>query len=105
MEKHIVITKEEAIQKIQEMSDDTLFVLTFDFDDGIGVSGTGEYINRGGGERIIGEAKTRIFSGNEYMSQLNLYNVFQKDIKNIEPKGVMKTILLRGLGKDLHYLT
>lgn len=100
MGKHILITKEEAIKKIQEMPDDTLFVLTFDFEDGNGVSNNGEYIDRPGGEKIIGEAKTRVFSGNQYMSQLNLYNVFQKDIKNIEPKGVMKTILLRGLGKE-----
>lgn len=97
MEKHILVTKEEAIKKIQEMPDDALFVLTFDFEDENGISNSGEYIDKPGGEKIIGEAKTRVFSGNQYMSQLNLYNVFQKDIKNIEPKGAMKTILLRGL--------
>lgn len=100
MEKHVFVTKEEAIKKIQELPDNAVFVLTFDFDKGNGISDCGKYIDKPHGEKLIGEAVTRVFSGNEYMSQINLYNILQTDIKNIKPEGLMKTILLRGLKKN-----
>lgn len=96
MEKRIVINKEEAIKIINSMPQDTVFLLTIDLSEEK-VSDCGQLVNKQKGEKIIKESKTRIFSGNQYTSQIDLYNVFQPDIYNIKPKGIMKTILLDGI--------
>lgn len=100
MEKHIYLTKKEALKIIERLPDDAMLMFSFDFDNGEGISDSGKYIDKPTGKQMIGEAKTRIFSGNQYMSQLNLYNIFQPDVKNIRPQGVMKTILLRGIKEN-----
>lgn len=102
-EKRCVVSKKEAINilnkamdAINAMDDDALFVISIDLDREE-VSGNGKYIPRKKGEELIIKSETRIFSGNRYMSQLDLYSVRQPDIFNIKPKGVIKTILLGGI--------
>ena len=103
MEKRFAVSKgdainimKKAIAKMENMDDDTVFVLTIDLE-GDGISDHGKHIKIQSGERLIEKSETRIFSGNRYMSQLDLYTVKQPDIKNIKKKGMMKTILLPGI--------
>lgn len=103
MEKRFAVSKHDAIKimhiaidKMESMDDNSIFVLSIDLE-GDGVSDSGMHMNIEGGTNIINKSETRIFSGNRYMSQLDLYSVKQPDIENIRRKGVMKTILLPGI--------
>ena len=103
MEKRFAVSKAEAIDiiraaitKMENMNDDTVFVLSIDLD-GNGVSDHGKHVTIKSGENMIERSETRIFSGNRYMSQLDLYSVRQSDIENIRRQGMMKTILLPGI--------
>ncbi len=103
MERRFAVSKNEAInimraaiKKMECMDDNSLFVLSIDLE-GDGVSSQGIRMNIEGGTNIIDKSETRVFSGNRYMSQLDLYSVKQTDIENIRRKGVMKTILLPGI--------
>lgn len=89
----------KAIENMKEMADDTFFMLTIDLENE-SVSDCGRQISRQKGESIIKQSKTRIFSGNKYMSQLDLYSVFQPDIYNIKKEGIINTILLEGMKKN-----
>lgn len=42
---------------------------------------------------IANESKTIIYSGNQFISHVDLHSVTQQDIKNIKKEGIMKTIL------------
>lgn len=86
----------DAIATINKMSDQSIFVLSIDLDNQK-ISDRGEYIKVEKGEKIINESATRVYSGNRYMSQIDLYSVFQSDMYNIKPVGGMKTILLSGI--------
>lgn len=103
MEKRFAVNKGDAIKimrkaiaKMENMDDHTVFVLTIDLE-GDGVSDHGKHVTIKSGENIIERSETRIFSGNRYMSQLDVYSVKQPDIQNIRRKGLMKTILLPGI--------
>ena len=103
MEKRFAVSKIDAInimrtaiEKIEGMDNDSVFVLSIDLE-GDGVSDRGIRMNIEGGTNIISKSETRIFSGNRYMSQLDLYSVNQPDMKNIRRKGMMRTILLPGI--------
>ena len=103
MDKCFVVSKKDAItimhkaiEKMETVDDNSVFILTIDLD-GNGISDSGKHVTVKNGEKIIEESKSRIFSGNRYMSQLDLYSVKQPDIKNIRKKGIMKTILLPGI--------
>lgn len=85
-----------AIKKMESMDDNSIFVLSIDLE-GNGISDHGIRMNIEGGVSIIDKSETRIFSGNRYMSQIDLYSVKQPDIENIRKKGIMKTIVLPGI--------
>ncbi len=86
----------DAIRRIDDMPENSLFTMNIDLSGG-GCSCKGDYISMCSGEKMIRESATRIFSGNQYTSQLNLYSEDQPDIYNIQKKGIMKTILLPGI--------
>ena len=103
MEKRVAVSKcdainimRKAIAKMKNMDDDTVFVITIDLE-GDGISDHGKHATIKSGENMIERSETRIFSGNRYVSQLDLYSVRQPDIKNIRKKGIMKTIILPGI--------
>ena len=103
MEKRFAVSKGDAINimrkaiaKMENMDDDTVFVLTIDLE-GDGISDRGKHVTIKSGENMIERSETRIFSGNRYMSQIDLYSVRQSDIKNIRRQGIMKTIVLPGI--------
>ena len=103
MEKRFAVSKcdainimKKAIARMENMNDDTVFVLTIDLE-GDGISDYGKHVTIKGGENMIEQSETRIFSGNRYMSQIDLYSVRQSDIKNIRRQGIMKTIVLPGI--------
>lgn len=85
-----------AIKKMESMDDNSIFVVSIDLE-GNGISDHGIRMNIEGGVSIIDKSETRIFSGNRYMSQIDLYSVKQPDIENIRKKGIMKTIVLPGI--------
>ena len=103
MEKRFTVSKcgainimRTAIKKMESMNDDSIFVLSIDLE-GEGISDCGVRMSIESGTNIIDSSETRIFSGNRYVSQLDLYSVRQPDIKNIRKKGIMKTIILPGI--------
>ena len=103
MEKRFTVSKcdainimRTAIKKMESMNDDSIFVLSIDLE-GEGISDCGVRMSIESGINIIDSSETRIFSGNRYVSQLDLYSVRQPDIKNIRKKGIMKTIILPGI--------
>lgn len=103
MEKRFAVSKHDAInimrsaiKKMESMDDNSIFVFSIDLEGG-GVSDHGIRMNIEGGTSIIDKSETRIFSGNRYMSQIDLYSVKQPDIENIRKKGIMKTIVLPGI--------
>ena len=103
MEKRFTVSKYDAInimrtaiKKMESMNDDSIFVLSIDLE-GEGMSDCGVRMSIESGTNIIDSSETRIFSGNRYVSQLDLYSVRQPDIKNIRKKGIMKTIILPGI--------
>ena len=57
---------------------------------GDGISDHGKHVTIKSGENMIEQSETRIFSGNRYMSQLDLYSVRQSDIENIRRQGIME---------------
>lgn len=108
MEKRFAVSKCEAIDimrkaiaKMENMDDDTIFVLTIDLE-GNGMSNHGKRVTIKSGANMIERSETRILSGNRYVSQLDLYSVRQPDIKNIRKKGIMKTIILPGIKWNEH---
>lgn len=103
MEKRFAVSKHDAInimrsaiKKMESMDDNSIFVFSIDLEGG-GVSDHGIRMNIEGGTSIIDKSETRIFSGNRYMSQIDLYSVKQPDIENIRKKGIMQTIVLPGI--------
>ena len=103
MERRFAVSKHDAInimrtaiKKMESMNDDSIFVLSFDLE-GDGMSDCGVHMSIESVTNIIDNSETRIFSGNRYMSQLDLYSVRQPDIENIRRQGVMKTIILPGI--------
>ena len=89
------MSKREFITMIEEEYDDNdeFNVHTFDFDSGSKIS-TVEYADKKEINCIAKKSKCIIFSGNKYISSVNIHSVNQPDIYNIQPKGIMKTILL-----------
>ena len=103
MEKRFTVSKcdainimRTAIKKMESMNDDSIFVLSIDLE-GEGISDCGVRRSIESGTNIIDSSETRIFAGNRFVSQLDLYSVRQPDIKNIRKKGIMKTIILPGI--------
>ena len=103
MDVYIKVSKKQAIQilrdainRMDNIDEDVLFTLSIDLSTH-GCSSHGQKISVCSGEKLIRESVTRIFSGNQYTSQLNLYSEEQPDIYNIQKKGIMKTILLPGI--------
>ena len=103
MEKRFAVSKcdaikimRTAIKNMECMDDNSIFVLSIDLE-GDGISDRGIHMNIEGGTNIINKSETRVFSGNRYISQLDLYSVKQPDIENIRREGVMKTILFPGI--------
>lgn len=95
MEQHRRMTKREFISMIkEEYDDDAEFdVYTMNFDAGQKISNS-DRVNKHGMNLIANESKCIIFSGNKYLSHVDIHSVFQSDIYNIKAKGVMKTIIL-----------
>ena len=89
------MSKREFITMIEEEYDDNdeFNVHTFDFDSGSKIS-TVEYADKKEINYIAKKSKCIIYSGNRYISSVNIHSVNQPDIYNIQPKGIMKTILL-----------
>lgn len=95
MEQHRRMTKIEFINMIMEEFDDNVEfdVYTMNFDAGQKISNS-DRVNKQGMNLIANDSKCIIFSGNKYLSHVDIHSVFQPDIYNIKPKGVMKTIIL-----------
>lgn len=96
MEQHRRMTKRELINMIEEeYGEDAKFdVHTINFDAGQKISD----IDKVSKKRICliaNESKSIIFSGNQYLSHVDIHSVFQPNIYDIKPMGVMKTIMLR----------
>ena len=89
------MSKREFIAMIEEEYDDDVEfnVHTFDFDSGNKMSIV-SHVDKKRINCIAKNSKCIIFSGNRYMSSVNIHSVNQPDIYNIRPKGIMKTILL-----------
>lgn len=86
----------QAIAQLDNMPEDCVVTLSVD----LSLHGCSPCVTRldlSSGEKIINDAATRIFSGDEFTSQLNLYDVYQSDIFDIKAEGVLKTILLPGI--------
>ena len=86
----------DAIDRINNMDEEILFSLSLDLSTH-GCSSCGQKISMCSGEKMINESATRIFSGNQYISQIDLYSEKQADIYDIKPKGMLRTILLPGI--------
>lgn len=90
-EKEAIDIMHNAIGKTECMNNRRVFVLSIDLE-GEGISDNGAHITMEQGEKIIRESTTIIFSGNNYVSQLDLYSAKQ-DLENVKMVGTMKTIL------------
>ncbi|ENZ28669.1 hypothetical protein [Enterocloster clostridioformis] len=95
MEQYRRMNKREFISMIkEEYDDDTVFdVYTINFDSGQKISNT-DKVNKQVINVMANESKCIIYTGNQYLSHVDIHSVFQPDIYNIKPKGVMKTIML-----------
>lgn len=100
MSKRLFLSKKDAIKVLQDainqintMPENTFVMLTMDLDTDT-MSDCGRRVPLNEGEYIINSSESRIYYGNHYMSQLELYSVRQ-DIQS-QRRGVMRTILLPG---------
>ena len=90
MEQHRRMTKRELINMIEEeYGEDTKFdVHTINFDAGQKISD----IDKVSKKRICliaNESKSIIFSGNQYLSHVDIHSVFQPNIYDIKPMGCL----------------
>lgn len=92
MDKYMALTQGEVIKIIERIKESTIFVITMDLEKE-NISCEGEQLSVPQGLQIIKQAKTRVYLANNYVSQIRLYNVSQ-NLYCIQPKGVMKIILL-----------
>ena len=99
-ERHRKMSKREFINMIEENYDDDVEfdIHTINFDSGNGFSVI-NHVNKKKINIIAMNSKCIIFSGNNYMSHVDIHSVSQPDIFHIKPKGIMNTILLDGVGK------
>lgn len=92
------MSKREFISMIEEEYDDNaefdVHILNFDTNENLSMVSR---MDKNGIHCIANNSKCIIFSGNKYMSHVDIHSVNQPDIFNIRPKGVMKTILLEGI--------
>lgn len=91
--------KEMTVAEVKKLldtlpDDETLLLLTLNFDNNEKVSGIGEIVNKDGIGIIAQKAKTIIYYGDKSLSHVDMHSVRQTDIYNIQTKGILKTILL-----------
>lgn len=94
MEQYKFLTKQELKKIIDEFPEDLLYMLTINFDDKQTVSDGGQYVKKSYVKGIAKASKSIIYSGNNYVSHVDLHNVRQPDIYSVKPMGVVRTILL-----------
>ena len=95
LEQFRIMTKEEYKSMIDQFPDDTEFlVLETDFTAKRKISKRGELFNKSDVLIMAKKSKTIIFSGNQYISHIDLHSIRQPDIFNIKKMGVMNTIML-----------
>ena len=98
MDQLSIITVKEVKNLLDTYPDETPFVLlTLNFDKGEKTSGLGELINKEVIGIIAQKSGTIVYSGNKYLSQVDMHSVKQPDIHNIRPKGVLRTVLLNSV--------
>ena len=91
--KFMKVSKKEAIKILEESESDYVLISAVDFNKN--TSEISKRISKCKGSELIGAAKTIIYScSDSFMSNLDLYNTIQEDIKNLKPEGVIQTILL-----------
>ena len=97
-EQHRRMSKREFINMIEEEYDDDVefdvHTINFDAMDKISVL---DHVDKKRINIIAQNSKCIIFSGNRFISHVDIHSESQPDIYNIRPRGVMKTILLDGL--------
>lgn len=97
-EQYRKMSKREFISMIEEEYDDDVefdvHILDFEANEKLSIISR---MDKKGINCIANNSKCIIFSGNKYMSHVDIHSVNQPDIYNIRPKGVMKTILLEGI--------
>lgn len=97
-EQYRKMSKREFIAMIEEEYDDDVefdvHILDFDADEKLSMISR---MDKRGINYMANNSKCIIFSGNKFMSHVDIHSVNQPDIYNIRPKGIMKTILLDGI--------
>ena len=94
MDKYCFIGVNELREALKEIPDAAMLpVLTYDFLSDC-YSLKREMVSKRNVCELGEQAPSIIFSGNDYMTQINIYSVKQKDLCHIEEKGVMKTVML-----------
>ena len=93
----VIMTKAQAQEMLDSMKDtDCVLMGVIDYEKSRTVSEL-KPIKKKKGKRIVEKAQTVVFMGDQQkvFSHLDLHSTFQ-DIKSIQPRGVIKTIMLPG---------
>lgn len=90
------MSKKDFINMIDEEFDDdeefNVYILNFDLKQKVSTS---ERVKKISITHMAKESKSILCSENKYLTQFDMHSIIQKDLTNIEPRGVMKTILVR----------
>ncbi|EHG33224.1 hypothetical protein [Enterocloster clostridioformis] len=95
----VIMTKAQAQKILDSMKDtDYIFVGLIDYDKNRTVSGL-KPVKKKKGKRFVDRAQTVVFIGDQkkVFSHMDLHNTALQDIKNIQCRGVIKTIMLPGI--------
>jgi len=98
MDQYMKISIKKLKTIINDLPDDLpVMLFSTDFDSDEKISDVGIFVTKDTINNLADRSKTIIYSGNKYLAHVDMHSFYQKDIYNIEPRGVMKTILLDGL--------
>lgn len=92
--KYELVTKQEAIERMQNSPGDTVLVASYDYD----TDESTEFSPSGKKECeiIINKSESIASTCDDFVKKLECFTDHQSSLENIKHEGVMKIILLRG---------
>ena len=86
------VTKEEAHKMVDEVEEDTIFVLTYDKN--IGISDNGKRVKKKKGKLMVNQSDLIILSEEEPVRTLSLYNNQHRFFDIFKRENIIKSIIL-----------
>lgn len=100
-EQYRELTRKEAIEIIDSLAEEKVYVTAICYDRQRSQTGIIKPVKRKKSIRMIKSARTIVFTGNQLVSQIELYDRQQPDIYHINRIGSIRSILLKGITESI----